>query len=53
MMALPQSRIERDELNRHFHALRGEAFEMRKDCSGSLALAIERQGKKAEQEGWL
>lgn len=28
LMALPQSRIERDELNRHFHALRSEPLEL-------------------------
>lgn len=28
LMALPQSRIERDELNRHFHALRSEPLDL-------------------------
>jgi len=28
LMALPQARIERDELNRHFHALRSEALDL-------------------------
>jgi hypothetical protein len=28
LMARPQSRIERDELNRHFHALRSEPLEL-------------------------